>query len=277
MKNIIHSIIALCKEKAFYYTLLSTFIILFLMYHNNFFRPYNFWLMYSFMSMFLLPVYFYIFMENKNKVKWFAFTAFIILIIFTPLIMYIKPLKKLLSGETLSLITASISAFPLIIIMIIKKKLIIDKLGLNFKNFKLSLLITIVGIAIMVPIVIIASRHSDFSKIYPFFGVMKQGGFKFVLYQFYFLLFFIIWEFFFRGFMLFTFTKHIKNINIAVLLHAVIFAFAHFGKPEIETASSFFGAILLGFIILRVKNIFPAVIIHFVTALTMDIISVFFS
>ncbi len=275
MKDIILTIKSIAKEKIIYYGMLSSFIVLFLMYHNNFFRPYNFWLMYSYIMMFLIPVYFYMFMEKKHAIKWIGLICFTILIIGSPLIMFFKQIKIFFSGESVSVITAAIASLPLISAALFSKDAIVSDIGLNFKNFRLSGLIILIAALIMIPIVIIASRTGDFSKVYPLFRVMEKGGMTFVLYELYFLFFFIIWEFFFRGFMLFSFNKHLKNINLAILLQAVIFAFSHYGKPELETISSFFGALLLGAIIYRTKNIFPAAIIHFITALTMDIIAVF--
>lgn len=276
MKDILLYVKGLAGEKIIYYAMLSSFIVLFLMYHNNFFRPPSFWLAYSYIMMFLIPVYFYIFMEFNGAVKWFCLAVFIVLIILSPLIMLIKDMKAFFTAPYASLILAVLSSIPLFIVMIMKRTAIVDKLGINVCNFRLSALIVVIAAAIMIPIVIIASRTGDFDKVYPLFRIMKKGGLTFILYEAYFLGFFIIWEFFFRGFMLFSFSRHLKNINHAIILQAVIFAFSHYGKPELETISSFFGALLLGAIIYRTKNIFPAALIHFITALTMDIIAVFF-
>lgn len=276
MKNILVHIKHLAGEKIIYYAMLSSFIVLFLMYHNNFFRPANFWISYSYIMMFLIPVYFYVFMEFRGTVKWICLFLFALLIVFSPLIMLIKSLKAFFEPPLASVLLAFIPTLPIAIIMVVKRNFIIADLGINFKHFRLSALIVAIAAAIMIPIVIIASRLADFDKVYPLFNIMKRGGGIFILYELYFLGFFIIWEFFFRGFMLFSFSKHLKNINLAIMLQAVIFAFSHYGKPELETISSFFGALLLGIIIYRTKNIFPAAIIHFITALTMDIIAVFF-
>ena len=52
------------------------------------------------------------------------------------------------------------------------------------------------------------------------------------------------WEFFFRGWILFGYAR--KFGPEALWLHAVPFALAHIGKPEVETLSTIFGGFAFG-------------------------------
>jgi membrane protease YdiL (CAAX protease family) len=68
------------------------------------------------------------------------------------------------------------------------------------------------------------------------------------------------WEFFFRGWILFTYAR--KFGPEALWLHAVPFALAHIGKPEVETLSTIFGGFAFGWVAWRTKSFFYPFLIH---------------
>ena len=90
----------------------------------------------------------------------------------------------------------------------------------------------------------------------------------FALYQALYLIKWTAWEFFFRGFLLFGFKRDLGSV--AVLLSTVPFALMHVGKPEAEMASAVVGGLVLCWIALRSKSIWPGVVIHSLVATTMD-------
>lgn len=68
------------------------------------------------------------------------------------------------------------------------------------------------------------------------------------------------WEFFFRGFLLFALARIAGPY--AILLQAVPFTLAHFGKPELETLSCIFGGSAFGYLAWRTKSFFYPFLIH---------------
>lgn len=68
------------------------------------------------------------------------------------------------------------------------------------------------------------------------------------------------WEFFFRGFMLFALARIAGPY--AILLQAVPFTLAHFGKPELETLSCIFGGSAFGWLAWRTKSFLYPFLIH---------------
>lgn len=76
------------------------------------------------------------------------------------------------------------------------------------------------------------------------------------------------WEFIWRGFTLFALSKYMSP-GLAIWVQAIPFAFAHLGKPEIETLSTIFGGAGFGFVAWRSKSFFYPFLIHlFVTGWT---------
>lgn len=79
---------------------------------------------------------------------------------------------------------------------------------------------------------------------------------------------FISIEFFFRGFLIYSF---VRLIGPEVVLPMVCtYAALHFGKPFLEAFSSIFGGYILGVLALRTENIWGGVLLHAGIALLME-------
>ena len=75
------------------------------------------------------------------------------------------------------------------------------------------------------------------------------------------------WEFLFRGFLLFALYPVCGPY--AILLQAVPFTIAHFGKPELETLSCIFGGSAFGYVAWRTRSfLYPFMIHWFLTTIT---------
>jgi membrane protease YdiL (CAAX protease family) len=68
------------------------------------------------------------------------------------------------------------------------------------------------------------------------------------------------WEFFFRGFLLFTLAR-VAGPH-AILLQAVPFAMAHLGKPQLETLSTIFGGSYFGYLAWRTRSFVYPFLLH---------------
>lgn len=70
------------------------------------------------------------------------------------------------------------------------------------------------------------------------------------------------WEFFFRGFLLFTFARLVGPT--AILLQAVPFALAHLGKPAVETLTTIFGGAYFGWVAWRTRSFLYPYLLHWI-------------
>jgi uncharacterized protein len=68
------------------------------------------------------------------------------------------------------------------------------------------------------------------------------------------------WEFLFRGWLLFSYTR--KFGPDGIWLQSVPFALAHIGKPQLETFSTIFGGFAFGWVAWRTKSFIYPLIIH---------------
>lgn len=124
--------------------------------------------------------------------------------------------------------------------------------GFSFGNWKLGLTYTFIGVLLMAPVIFYLGRGNASMQSYYETQLTGLPWSTFVdLFG---------WEFFFRGWILFTYAR--KFGPEALWLHAVPFALAHVGKPEVETLSTIFGGFVFGWIAWRTKSFFYAFLIH---------------
>ncbi|WP_299247872.1 CPBP family intramembrane glutamic endopeptidase [uncultured Cytophaga sp.] len=149
--------------------------------------------------------------------------------------------------------------------------------GLAFKKSDLKpYLFMLFGI--MMPLIVLVSFTDDFQSAYPVYNMSQfkeqLPGTHFqqvALYESMYLFDFINIELLFRGIMIHALYKYM-GIE-CVLAVATVYCTFHFGKPVIETASSFFGGTILGILSLRTNSLMGGIIVHAGIALMMELAS----
>lgn len=133
--------------------------------------------------------------------------------------------------------------------------------GWNFGAWRKQLKLSLVLFAVMLPFLWFASRDQsvrvNYAQWFPVAGgnALLPNLLLLAIYLF-------CWEWFFRGFLLFGMAQGVAW-PIAVLVQAVLFGFAHAGKPHIEMIGAFGGGALLGLIAWREKSFLTAFLVHF--------------
>jgi membrane protease YdiL (CAAX protease family) len=128
--------------------------------------------------------------------------------------------------------------------------------GFSLGDWKLGLTYTLIGIALMAPVIYFLGRGDESMKQYYGRFVIGLPWTTF--------LDLLGWEFFFRGWILFAYAR--KFGPEALWLQAVPFALAHVGKPEVETLSTIFGGFAFGWVAWRTKSFFYPFLIHWFIA-----------
>ena len=121
-----------------------------------------------------------------------------------------------------------------------------------------------------------AGRQPGFEQYYPMFrpdwfayDPELHGWWFFVIYEATYVVYFLGWEFFFRGFMLFRLEPEFGAK--AILIQAVPFALMHINKPPLEFHSSLLAGIVLGWLAWRSRSFWPCFLLHAGVAVTMDL------
>jgi len=145
---------------------------------------------------------------------------------------------------------------PILTILIFLRKNPLD-FGLRIGKYRVWILWVVVFLSIAVPILYLSS---DISSVQGYYRTHRNS--EFLTYTWQMAVYMLGWEFLFRGFLLFGLKDKFNEGSI--LIQMIPFVLLHFGKPEIETASTIFTGILWGYICYRGKSFWPAYIMHIV-------------
>jgi len=162
---------------------------------------------------------------------------------------------------------------PFILMLIFKNKP--ADYGIRIGDYRIWIKDLVFIFCIMLIILLFTFKFTNFKSIYPLSFTARKGFNYFFIYQIIQLFYMSSWEFFFRGFMLFGLAKKMDN-KLAILIQTIPFALMHYRKPPLEAYGSIFAGIFLGIMAIRGRSFFPCAIIHFLVALSADILGLLF-
>jgi membrane protease YdiL (CAAX protease family) len=128
-----------------------------------------------------------------------------------------------------------------------------------------------VFLAVLIPLV--CCFDSSLLAYYPQYKPARSSVGAFVLMTLASVFYMVGWEYFNRGF--FTLGLSPRFGYHAAAIAMMPFFFAHFGKPPLEALGAIFGGVLMGLLAIRVKSIWPCVIVHSFMQLWMDVCAVY--
>lgn len=139
--------------------------------------------------------------------------------------------------------------------------------GLGLGDWRLGLKMAAFFYAVMVPLLLVIVWNSDFQGKYPLCDEANTLQ-KFVIYEIGFAIYFIAWEYFFRGYMLFGLKRTLGPWSLWVQM--LPFVVVHFPKPDLEAISSIVGGLALGWLALKTRSIWYGWFVHAATAITLE-------
>jgi membrane protease YdiL (CAAX protease family) len=215
--------------------------------------------------------------EYIKEIKQFDLETLIIVIYSTFVLLfavYIRRVHFLFPGQTFldRLIVKGIlyGLSPFLLFFIFKHEL--KDFGINLGHFKKWIKEVLFFYFIMVLVLFIAFKFTNLKNIYPLYHKAAHGMNYFLIYQLIHIFYMFTWEFFFRGFMLFGLEK--KFGKASILIQTIPFAILHYKKPQLEAFGAIFTGIFLGILGLRARSFLPCAILHFLIALTADILGI---
>ena len=142
------------------------------------------------------------------------------------------------------------------------------ELGFGVRRAGRELLVVLGLWAVMVPLVWAVHDWPAFDRTYPRLAAAAGSARIFLLFEAFYLVKWVAWEFFFRGFLLFGLGRDL--LHRAVLVSTIPFTLMHYGKPALEMASAMIAGLVLCFLALRSRSIWPGVLLHWLVAGTMN-------
>jgi membrane protease YdiL (CAAX protease family) len=159
---------------------------------------------------------------------------------------------------------------PLLFIMWVLRAEV-GELGMAPGNLRRGWTMAGLGLAVMLPIVFIAAHKPEFQATYPLRQLIREQPRMFVYWELTYGFYFFLWEWFFRGFLLFGLRRGFGWH--AIWLQAIPFGLLHWGKPPLEMASAFPGGLLLGLLAWRAESFLPCFALHWAMAASMDVMA----
>jgi hypothetical protein len=155
----------------------------------------------------------------------------------------------------------------LILLVLFRRKP--SEVGLGAGDVKLAGWLALLYLPVVVAGTWVLSNGSGFLSTYPHFSEAARDWRLFFVYEMLYILYWIGWEYLWRGFVLFG-TAHTFGVY-AIVVQAVPFAILHADKPLAEGLLSVVGGLVLGAVVWRCRSFWIAVPIHAVQMLSLDL------
>ena len=164
--------------------------------------------------------------------------------------------------------------FPALYIKLVMHKSLKD-FGFGLGDVKTGLKI----LGLLIPVVVIAiyfaAKMPDVQSEYPLAKSLLSDQSRLGLYELaYVIFYYIAWEFYFRGFLLFGLKDRFGAFN-AVLIQTISSCLVHIGKPEGEIIGSIIVGIIFGLIALRTRSIWYVFILHALIGVLTDLFIIY--
>ncbi|MCK5841939.1 MAG: CPBP family intramembrane metalloprotease [Candidatus Sabulitectum sp.] len=196
-------------------------------------------------------------------------------------IFYFPGLKDMVHGDVYAYLLEYLSFFvlmllvPLFIAVASGRSSVLHSL-FSFKGQRKNLLWALLAIAVMVvPSAYHASALPSVQAEYPLPETLMQDQQPLIIYFLgLFFLYYLPWEFFFRGFLLFGLKEKYGTMP-AILIQTISSCLVHIGKPTPEIIGSIPFGIIFGIIAIRTKNIWIVVLLHAALGIFTDLFIIY--
>lgn len=148
---------------------------------------------------------------------------------------------------------------PMIYIVFVSKKPL-QEYGLRIGDWKWGAKTSFIGMILVTPFVYTSSFDPAFLKEYPLSLHSMESSRLFIQWCAFYLLYYIGWEFVFRGFLL----HELKNTGFinALFIQTAISTILHIGKPAGETWGALFGGLFMGWLAWRSRSVLWPFLFH---------------
>ena len=144
----------------------------------------------------------------------------------------------------------------------------VTALGLTIGNWKTGRWLLLAGIPVALLVGFLSADSPALAAEYPLGPVTRDLG-SFLPHALGYLVYYVGFEFFFRGFLLLGLQERL-GARRANLLQSVLAVIIHAGKPISEVAAAFPGSLVFGWLTLRTGSIWYSVALHWLVGASLD-------
>lgn len=163
---------------------------------------------------------------------------------------------------------------PFLVIRLLRERSLRDY-AIGFRGVLSVWWVCVLMYLVMLPCVLYVSNDASFQRTYPFYRLQNGESIwpRLIVWEIAYGVQFFALEFFFRGFLLHGLKRRFGAY--AILVMTVPYCMVHFDKPLLETLGSIVAGVVLGFLSLKTKSIWPGVALHIAVAWTMDVAALY--
>ena len=156
---------------------------------------------------------------------------------------------------------------PVAIIKFVFRKPLAD-FGFTAGDYRFGLKFVALSVLVLPIPLYLSTSNPDFLQEYPLWKDVGKSIGNYLLWISLYMLYYIGWEFLFRGFMQFSLVDRIAPFYI-IMMQTLPSTLIHIGKPEGETLAAIVGGIIFGAVALRTRSILYPLLVHwYIGALT---------
>jgi membrane protease YdiL (CAAX protease family) len=141
--------------------------------------------------------------------------------------------------------------------------------GLQTGDWKFWVPAVVVIGSMMAVLSYFSARDPQFAAEYPLFKGAGDSVSSFAFHAAGYLLFYVGWEIFFRGFMQFGLASRFGAWG-AILVQTALSCIVHIGKPDTEIYSAILGGLVWGVLVYRSRSLYPAILTHWILGVSLD-------
>jgi len=138
--------------------------------------------------------------------------------------------------------------------------------GFILSEVRTGLKVLMISLPLVIITTWVSSCQPDFQKEYSAFRLNPLNIKSFLIYAAAFFIYYLAFEFFFRGFLLLGLEQSFGSIN-SLLIQTIPCCLIHLGKPFIEVLASIPASLIFGYVVLKTRSLWSVIIIHWLIGL----------
>jgi membrane protease YdiL (CAAX protease family) len=146
-------------------------------------------------------------------------------------------------------------------------------MGLRVRGFFHHVWIYGLCLVIVVPVMLLVARQSDFGTYYPFYKNASRSWADFAMWESMYWVQFFSLELFFRGWMVGALRRTMGSG--AIFAMALPYCMIHYGKPYLEAHGAIVAGVVLGSLAMRTRSIYAGFLVHITVAVGMDLLALY--
>ncbi len=143
-------------------------------------------------------------------------------------------------------------------------------LGLGPGDWRFGVRFVLLGVLVLTGPLYVNAGSPEFRAEYPLAGVAASSVGWFLAWEAAYLVYYVAWEGFFRGFWQLGLARGL-GVAGAMALQVSVSTVMHIGKPEAETAAAIAGGLVFGLVALRTRSIWYVTLLHWYVGMATDL------